>query len=157
MAVAKIEKKKGRLKKQDTEAMKHYGFILYMQNIQQTEIAERCNVTAATVSDWKKKENWEAKRAAKTISMDELIAKALMKINELLDSDNFNDDAFAKAVAQLKTLKHRNTVDDEIMCFMDFQNFLIEKRYTEKIDEDFIKKLTKLQDMYIQLKLGNGY
>lgn len=152
----KAAKPKGRLKKSDNEAMKAYGFILYLQNIQQTEIAERCNVTPATVSEWKKKENWEAKRAAKTISMDELIAKALMKINELLDRQDFNADAFAKAVAQLKTLKHRNTVDDEIMCFMDFQNFLIEKRFSENIDEAFIKKLTRLQDQYIQLKLGSN-
>lgn len=156
MAVAKKKiKDKGRKKKQDAEAMKHYAFILYMQNIQQNEIAQRCNTTPATVSEWKKKDNWEAKRAAKTISMDELIAKALIKINQLLDSTDFNADAFAKAVAQLKTLKHRNTVDDEIMCFMDFQNFLLEKRFAEKIDESFIKQLTKLQDQYIQLKLGN--
>jgi uncharacterized protein YjcR len=156
MAKASTIKKKERLKKQDNEAVKYYGFILYMQNIQQTEIAERCNVTAATITEWKQKGNWEAKRASKTISMDELITKALMKINEMLDSKDFNADSFAKAVAQLKTLKHRNTVDDEIMCFMDFQNFLIEKRFIEAIDESFIKKLTKLQDQYIQLKLGNG-
>jgi transcriptional regulator with XRE-family HTH domain len=148
-------KSKGRKTKQDAEAVKRYGFILYMQNVQQTDIAERCNVTPATITEWKQSGNWEAKRAAKSISMDELIAKALTKINELLDSKDFNADAFAKAVAQLKTLKHRNTVDDEIMCFMDFQNFLIEKRFAEGIDESFIKKLTRLQDQYIQLKLGN--
>lgn len=142
--------------KTETNATKHYAFLMYMQGVQQNEIAERSNVSAQTISTWKQEGNWEVKRAAKTISMDELIVKALNKINEMLDDENFNADSFAKAVAQLKTLKHRNTVDDEIMCFMDFQNFLMERRQTYGIAPDFLKQLTKLQDSYIQLKLGNA-
>lgn len=129
--------------------------MLYMQGVAQKDISERTNVSEVTISKWKKDENWEAKRAAKTISIDELIGKALMKINELLDSKEFNADSFAKAVAQLKNLKQRNTVDDEVMCFMDFQNFLLQHRTELGVDQDLIKKLTALQDNYIQWRLGN--
>lgn len=132
-----------------------YAFILFMQRVAQIDIAQRVGVSEKTVSSWKGKDNWEAKRAAKTVSMDELIVKALRKISEMLDSKDFNADSFAKAVAQLKTLKQRNTVDDEIMCFMDFQNFLLERRNIEHIDEPFLRSLIKLQDQFIQYRMGN--
>lgn len=142
--------------KKGGDGAREYAFMLFMQRVSQNEIAERVGVSIQTISDWKKKDNWEAKRAAKTISMDELIVKALGKINQMLDQEDFNADGFAKAVAQLKTLKHRNTVDDEIMCFMAFQTFLIEKRKIHNIPEDFIKLVTKYQDIYVQNRLGNA-
>lgn len=149
---------KGDKPKKDTktkDGSREFAFMLFMQRVSQNDIADRVGRSIQTISQWKKDDNWEAKRAAKTISMDELIVKALGKINDMLSSDDFNADAFAKAVAQLKTLKQRNTVDDEIMCFMDFQNFIIERRHIEGVTEDFIKKLTKLQDTFIQHRMGN--
>ena len=143
-------------KSSEINATKHYAFLMFMQGVPQNEIAERSNVSAQTITSWKQDGEWEIKRAAKSVSMDQLIVKALNKINEMLDEEDFNADAFAKAVAQLKTLKHRNTVDDEIMCFMDFQNFLMERRHTFNINPDFLKQLTRFQDNYIQLKLGNA-
>ncbi|MBS1745445.1 MAG: hypothetical protein JST21_04675 [Bacteroidetes bacterium] len=151
-----VKKPVQRRNKKDMHAIKHYAFLMFMQHVPQKEIAARSEVSEQTITDWKTKDNWEVKRAAKTISMDELIVKALGKINKMLDEEDFNADSFAKAVAQLKTLKHRNTVDDEIMCFMDFQNFLLERRQSEKIEDDFLKQITRLQDMYIQFKLGNS-
>lgn len=147
-----VNKRKGT----EQNATKHYAFLMYMQGVSQNEIAERSNVSAQTITTWKQDGNWEMKRAAKTVSMDELIIKALGKINQMLDEEDFNADAFAKAVAQLKTLKPQNTVDDEIMCFLAFQNHLMERRYELKVSPDFLKQLTRYQDAYIQLKLGNG-
>lgn len=138
------------------EAKKEHAYYLFMSKIPQKEIAQRVGVTEKTVTKWKEEGGWEAKRAAKTISMDELVTKALGKINELLDSEDFNADAFAKAVAQLKSLKTSNTVDDEIMTFMSFQNFLIQNRNAEGLTEDFIKQVVRQQDNYIQIRLGNG-
>lgn len=140
------------------EGLREYAYMLYMKRVPQKDIAERTGVRENTISDWKKKDGWEQKRAAKTISTDELIVKALGKINEMLDSETgeFNADSFAKAVAQLKNLKTRNTIDDEIMCFMDFQNWLIERRHIEDIDEKIIKAITRLQDNYVQYRLGNA-
>lgn len=142
--------------KKSKDGNKEYAYILYMQQTQQKEIAARVGVTEKTISKWKISGNWEAKRAAKTISMDELIVKALRKIGDMLDSDDFNADSFAKAVSQLKTLKTSNTIDDQIMCFMEFQNYLMERRHLDKIEEAFIKQLTKLQDSFIQMKMGNA-
>ncbi len=155
-SAAKPVKKASQNNRRSGDGSREFAFMLFLQRVQQNDIAERCGVSVQTISDWKKKDNWEAKRAAKTISMDELIVKALGKINTMLDEQDFNADSFAKAVAQLKTLKHRNTVDDEIMCFMDFQNFLIERRNTEGISEAFIKQLTGLQDIYVKFRLGNS-
>lgn len=154
-AVKKTAKQGGRPTTKSSTGNREYGFMLFMQRVLQNEIAERCGVSIQTISDWKKTDNWEAKRASKTISMDTLINKALDKINIMLDQDDFNADAFAKAVAQLKTLKIRNTVDDEVMCFMDFQNFMLERRHTEGLTEDFIKQVIRVQDTYIQYRLGN--
>lgn len=141
--------------KKAADGSKDYAYILFMQRVQQKEIAKRVGVTENTISGWKIAGNWEAKRTAKTISMDELVTKSLKRIGDLLDSDDFNADSFAKAVAQLKTLKTSNTVDDEIMCFMNFQNFLMDRRIVEKIEEQFLKELTRLQDIYIQNRIGN--
>jgi hypothetical protein len=149
----KLAVKKTRASKNDGN--RDYAFILYMKRVPQNDIAERCNVSIQTITDWKTKDNWEAKRASKNISMDTLIVKALEKINGMLDEEDFNADAFAKAVSQLKTLKQRNTVDDEVMCLMDFQNFLLDRRIKEGIDDDFIKRLTRLQDAFIQNRLCN--
>lgn len=157
---AKTAPKKGA--KKESGGTRDYASILYMQRLSQNEIAERCEVSIQTISTWKKDDNWEAKRAAKSISMDTLIAKALQKINELLDAENFHADSFSKAVAQLKSLKQKNSVDDEIMCFMDFQNWLLDSSngafagVLEPADtQDFVKKLVKLQDRFVKSRLGN--
>lgn len=142
--------------KNSNDGSREYAYMLYLQRVPQNDIAKRVGASVQTISEWKKKDGWETKRAAKTISMDELIVKALGRINTMLDEQDFNADAFAKAVSQLKTLKQRNTVDDEIMCFMDFQNWLIERRAIEGVEESFIKAVTRLQDNYIQFRIGNA-
>lgn len=152
-AVQKAKKKAG---PKGLDYNRDYAFTLYMQKKPQGEIAARCNVSQQTITNWKQVDNWEAKRAAKSISVGELIAKTLQKANEMLDADDFNADAFAKAVAQLKTLKTGNTVDDAIMCFMTFQNYLMEQAVAFEIDEAFIKKLVSLQDHFIKYRMGNG-
>jgi len=138
------------------DAKREHAYYLFMARTPQKDIAERVGVTEKTVTKWKVDGSWEEKRAAKTISMDELVTKALQKINELLDSESFNADAFAKAVAQLKSLKTGNTVDDEIMTFISFQNYLIQNRTAEGLSEEFIKTVVRQQDNYIQIRLGNG-
>lgn len=138
------------------QVAREYAYMLYMQGVSQKDIAERTGITEKTISTWKQDGQWEAKRAAKEIDINQLVGKALMRINEILDSkESFNADSFAKAVAQLKNLKQGNTVDDEVMCFMDFQNYIMQNRAALQVDEAFIKKLTKLQDSYVQWRLGN--
>lgn len=131
-----------------------YAFLLYMQRVTQQDICERVVITAPTLQSWKESGAWEAKRAARTISLDDLLQKAMKKIDEMLDTPNLNADSFAKAVQQLKVLKKNNTVDDDINSLTSFSDFIIERRLTEPdITDEFIKLVTRLQDTYIQNRL----
>lgn len=135
-----------------------YAYLLFMQRVSQDDICERVGVTAPTLKSWKDSGGWEEKRAAKTISLDDLLTKALKRVSEILDKEeDFNADAFAKAVKQLKELKTGSTVDDDITCFMKFQDYLIQQMSNRKeISDELIKTITRLQDLYIQFRLGNG-
>ncbi|MEI6062049.1 MAG: hypothetical protein WCR72_15210 [Bacteroidota bacterium] len=135
-----------------------YAYLLYMQGMEQQDICNKVQVSAPTLTSWKKSGEWETKRAARTISIDDLVQKTLKVINEMLDNkENFSADAFAKAVNQLKTLKTSNTVDDDINTFMGFQDYMIRERTNNKdITDQLIKSVTALQDNYIQYRLGNG-
>ena len=134
-----------------------YAYLLFMQRVSQEDICKRVGVTAPTLKSWKDSGAWEDKRASRTISLADLMQKALKRVNEILDSkEPFNADSFAKAVKQLKELKTTNTIDDDIYCFMAFQDFLIQKRSEYDITDSFIKMVTKFQDIFIQFRLGNG-
>ena len=135
-----------------------YAYLLFMQNVAQDDICKRVCISAPTLKSWKDAGGWEEKRAARTISLDDLMQKALQRINEMLESKEvFSADAFAKAVKQLKELKASNTIDDDIYCFMSFQDFLIRQRQHHKeLSDDFIKTVTRFQDLFIQYRLGNG-
>ena len=135
-----------------------YAYLLYMQKVTQKDICERVGVSAPTLIKWKEAGGWEAKRAVNTISIDEIVVKTLKKVNEMLEAENFNADAFAKAVAQLKALKGSSTVDDVIDCFSAFSVWVVEHRslHPDQLTDDFIKQLTYWQDQYIQYRLGNG-
>ena len=135
-----------------------YAYLLFMQTIPSQDICKRVGISAPTLKSWKDSGGWEGKRASRTISMDDLMQKALQRINHILDNEvSFSADAFAKAVKQLKELKTSNTVDDDINCFMSFQDFLIQQRQTYRdLTDEFIKSITKYQDIYIQFRLGNG-
>jgi len=135
-----------------------YAYLLFMQQTMGQDICARVGISAPTLKSWKDDGGWEQKRASRTISLDDLMQKALVRINDILDSEEaFNADAFAKAVKQLKELKSSNTIDDDINCFMSFQDFLIQQRNIYKdVNDEFIKKVAKYQDIYIQFRLGNG-
>jgi hypothetical protein len=145
--------KKGMKKQRDPEKYE-YAYMLYMKKVPQKEISERVGISAQTITKWVREMGWEEKRAARVISMDELIAKALRKINEILDDTEFNADSFAKAVKQLKELKSGTYVNDDINVFTLFGDWLIEQMATDKeIDSAFLKKVTAYQDKYIQCRI----
>ena len=135
-----------------------YAYLLFMQNVSQVDICNRVRVSAPTLQSWKESGGWESKRASRTISIDDLVQKSLRMISDMLDNkEQFSADSFAKAVSQLKTLKTHNTVDDDINTFMDFQDYLIRERINNKeITNDLIKLITRLQDNFIQYRLGSG-
>lgn len=136
-----------------------YAYLLFMQGISQKDICERARVSAPTLQTWIESGGWRDKRATRTISIDDLMQKTLKRISEMLDKegDEFHADAFAKAVAQLKSLKSTQTVDDEIATFMAFQDFLIAERANYKdITDQFIKTVVRLQDSYILKRKSHG-
>jgi len=146
----------GKIKSRSPEKYE-YAYLLYMQKVDQKQICKRVGVSEATIGAWKKGGNWEEKRAARTISLDDLMQKALVKISEMLDSNDFSADAFSKAVKQLRELKSSNTIDDDLNCFMSFQDYLIQQRGNYKeLTDDFMKLISKYQDIYIQFRLGSG-
>lgn len=157
MAVKKKNKEKSKKKPVSTLVNQNYGLRLYLQGVPQNEIAERCGVSNQTITEWKQRYDWETKRAARTISLEELASKCMAKASQMLDADlkDFNADAFAKAIAQLKTLIPKNTVDTDIMTFMAFQDMLLESRHELKLTDDFIKQVCHLQDVYVKRKLGH--
>ena len=129
---------------------RNYAELLYMKGLAQKEICEKVGTTPATLTRWKQDGGWEAKRAARTVSVDELISKALLKISTLLDGENFNADEFAKAVAPLKKLQARVTPDDKITTLMDFGDWLISQiGVDERATAQTVQTLTLLQDLYI--------
>lgn len=127
-----------------------YAELLYMKKVPQKTICEKVRVTAATLCKWKEYGEWEAKRAARAVSIDQLIAKALIKVDEILNNDNFSADEFAKAVAPLKKLQGRITPDDKVAVLMDYGDWFISQVGTvPELTGDIAKLCTMLQDLYI--------
>lgn len=128
-----------------------YAYALYMQNVPQKDICSRVDITAATLIKWRENGGWEEKRASKNISIDTIISKTLSKINSMLDSEDFNADAFSKAVSQLKKMKGGVTADDVISVFISYGDWLISKGE----DNEFVQKTVICQDKYILRMLKN--
>ena len=100
--VEKANKEKAGIRVKDPQKYE-YAYLLYMQKVPQKEIAERVGVSQQTLVKWKEDGGWGLKRAARTVSRDQIINKTLMKINEMLDSEEgFNGDEFAKLASQLE-------------------------------------------------------
>lgn len=135
-----------------------YAYLLYMQKIPQKEIAERVGVSQQTLVKWKDEGGWEYKRVAKTVSRDQIINKVLLRINEMLDSEEeFNADEFSKAANQLSKLKQGCTIDDIADILTRFGDWVIEQSASDKtITTEFVQQLTRLQDKYLLNRINNG-
>lgn len=135
-----------------------YAFLLYMQKVPQKEISEKVGVSVQTISKWKEAFGWELKRASKEVSIDQLIRKAMGKLDDMLsDDENFSADSFSKVVSQLKTLKKDTYIDDVINSLTSFGDWLIEQSKNDKnIDTAFVKRVTELQNMFILNRIKNG-
>lgn len=135
-----------------------YAYLLYMQKVPQKEIAERVGVSQQTLSKWKEDGGWELKRVAKTVSRDQIINKVLLRINEMLDSEEeFNADEFSKAANQLSKLKQGCTIDDIADILTRFGDWVIEQSTSDKtITTEFVQQLTQLQDKYLLNRINNG-
>ncbi|WP_455633351.1 hypothetical protein [Parabacteroides sp.] len=153
----KATKEKAGIRVKDPQKYE-YAYMLYMQKVPQKEIAGRVGVSQQTLSKWKEDGCWELKRVARTVSRDQIINKTLMKINELLDSEEgFNGDEFAKLASQLEKIKAGYTLDDVADILTKFGDYIIERSASDKeITTGFVQLLTKYQDKYLLMRINNG-
>lgn len=131
-----------------------YAHLLFMNGASQKEIAQKVETTEATVSKWVKEGGWEAKRAAATISPEQVFTKLLLLLNSMLEKGaDFDPVAFAKIAKQLKSFKTGVGVDDLIYTFMMFGSWLEKEAIVDKgITVELIRTITTLQDRFILSK-----
>jgi transposase len=150
------------VKKEDKKRVdkgKEYAYLLYMQGIPQVEIAVKTGISRITVSNWIKKNNWEAKRAGLTITRPELVNKLLLSINALLDETIQNKnvtelaglpDRLAKFASVIEKLDKKTNVVDAIEVFMAFNKWLqYRQSFDKEVTPELIKTINRLQDLYI--------
>lgn len=131
-----------------------YAHLLFMSGSNQKEIAKKVGTTEATISKWVRDGGWEAKRAAATISPEQVASKLLMRLNSMLEAGtNFDPVAFAKIARQLKEFKPKAGLDELIYTFMSFGAWLDREAITDSaITPELIRVITDLQDRFILSK-----
>lgn len=150
--------------KAETEKKKALARSLYLAGMEQTEIADKVDVSRVTISKWCNAEGWKEARAAKNITRPELVNKLLLTIDTLITQVNESNnptliaglgDKLAKLSAVIEKLDKKANVVDAIEVFMKFGEWL---EYRSKIDPtvtpELIKTINKFQDMYLTEQMG---
>lgn len=150
--------------KAETEKKKSLARSLYLAGMEQTEIAEKVDVSRVTISKWCNAEGWKEARAAKNVTRPELVNKLLLTIDTLITQVNSSDDPtliaglgdkLAKLSAVIEKLDKKANVVDTIEVFMAFSKWI---EYRSTIDPDvtpeLIKAINKYQDLYITEAMG---
>lgn len=157
------------IKIRDKEKFEH-AQLLFMNSIAQKEIAQKVGVTQATLSKWVESFGWREKRAAKTVTRDELVNKLLRRIDALLEDPEAKgiDDALAKLSKTIGALDKQVNIVQVTGTFIafaswldsrnDLRTFVIEALAAEMENKDvytaFIKTVNKVQDMFVNERLG---
>lgn len=150
--------------KAETEKKKSLARSLYLAGMEQTEIAEKVDVSRVTISKWCNAEGWKEARAAKNVTRPELVNKLLLTIDTLITQVNSSDDPtliaglgdkLAKLSAVIEKLDKKANVVDVIEVFMAFSKW-IEFRSTvdPEVTPELIKAINKYQDLYITQQMG---
>lgn len=139
----------------DNEEKKELAFFYFMSGMQQKEICKRVGISAPTLNKWKSKDNWETRRAASSITRDELVNKTLLAVGKLLDSNVENPDPtlpdkLSKFASTITSLDKKNNVVNDIETFMAFNRYLQAMvNHDKTLTLDFIKKVNQYQDAYV--------
>ena len=150
--------------KAEIEKKKSLARSLFLSGMEQTEIAEKVDVSRVTISKWCTSEGWKEARAAKNVTRPELVNKLLLTIDTLITQVNSSDDPtliaglgdkLAKLSAVIEKLDKKANVVDAIEVFMAFSKWI---EYRSKIDPDvtpeLVKAINKYQDLYITEQMG---
>ena len=150
--------------KAEIEKKKSLARSLFLSGMEQTEIAEKVDVSRVTVSKWCTADGWKEARAAKNVTRPELVNKLLLTIDTLITQVNSSDDPtliaglgdkLAKLSAVIEKLDKKANVVDAIEVFMAFSKWI---EYRSTIDPDvtpeLVKAINKYQDLYITEQMG---
>ena len=150
--------------KAEIEKKKSLARSRVLSGMEQTEIAEKVDVSRVTISKWCTSEGWKEARAAKNVTRPELVNKLLLTIDTLITQVNSSDDPtliaglgdkLAKLSAVIEKLDKKANVVDAIEVFMAFSKWI---EYRSTIDPDvtpeLVKAINKYQDLYITEQMG---
>lgn len=150
--------------KAEIEKKKSLARSLFLSGMEQTEIAEKVDVSRVTISKWCTADGWKEARAAKNVTRPELVNKLLLTIDTLITQVNSSDDPtliaglgdkLAKLSAVIEKLDKKANVVDAIEVFMAFSKW-IEYRSTidPEVTPELVKAINKYQDLYITEQMG---
>lgn len=150
--------------KAEIEKKKYLARSLFLSGMEQTEIAEKVDVSRVTISKWCTADGWKEARAAKNVTRPELVNKLLLAIDTLITQVNESNDPalvaglgdkLAKLSAVIEKLDKKANVVDVIEVFMAFSKW-IEYRSTidPEVTPELVRAINKYQDLYITEQMG---
>ena len=150
--------------KAEIEKKKSLARSLFLSGMEQTEIAEKVDVSRVTVSKWCTADGWKEARAAKNVTRPELVNKLLLTIDTLITQVNESNahelvgllgDKLDKLSALNYKLDKKHNVEDVIEVFMAFSKW-IEYRSTidPEVTPELVRAINKYQDLYITEQMG---
>ena len=143
--------------KAEIEKKKSLARSLFLSGMEQTEIAEKVDVSRVTISKWCTADGWKEARAAKNVTRPELVNKLLLTIDTLITQVNESNDPalvaglgdkLAKLSAVIEKLDKKANVVDVIEVFMAFSKWI---EYRSTIDPDVTPELTRAINKYQEL------
>lgn len=150
--------------KAEIEKKKSLARSLFLSGMEQTEIAEKVDVSRVTISKWCTADGWKEARAAKNVTRPELVNKLLLTIDTLITQVNESNDPalvaglgdkLAKLSAVIEKLDKKANVVDVIEVFMAFSKWI---EYRSTIDPEvtpaLVRAINKYQDLYITEQMG---
>ena len=150
--------------KAEIEKKKSLARSLFLSGMEQTEIAEKVDVSRVTISKWCTADGWKEARAAKNVTRPELVNKLLLTIDTLITQVNESNDPalvaglgdkLAKLSAVIEKLDKKANVVDVIEVFMAFSKWI---EYCSTIDPEvtpqLVRAINKYQDLYITEQMG---
>jgi uncharacterized protein YjcR len=140
--------------KKELSIKKELARLYYYNNETQKAIAEKIGVSCVTVNKWVKEEEWEAKRAAKFITRQELVAKMLKKINEKLESGQWTADEMVKATTAIEKLDKQTNVVTIMEVFTKFDNWLVSRmQFDTELTPELVNQIHRYHDLFISEQL----
>lgn len=130
---------------------------LYLNgNLTQKVISEKVLVTEKTIGKWV--QEWKELKAAKTATKDQIIARYLRMIDQILetaeDEGRTITDSEADKISKLN--KAKDSIDKEIGLSMYIQVFQEYNAYLVPLNLDLAQENNNYQDKFIHLKaIGN--